>query len=95
MTEKNMVKVTIEHDGETQVIEREAAFIVAYSDEGETIDLATLVIGNGKVGDMAMAIADSIIDQDRTANKGLRAAVSERMTLAALADILGILDKED
>lgn len=95
MTDKNMVKITIEYNGETEVIERDAAFISAYSDNGDDIDLATMVIGNGNIGDMAMAIADSIVDQDRNANKGLRAAVSDRMNMRTLADILGILDKED
>ena len=62
MTDKNKVKVTIEHDGSIRTVEHNAAFVVAFTDCGEGYESDIALVGRSSFTGIAEAIADSIID---------------------------------
>lgn len=86
---KSMVKITVECNGEVDVLERDAAFIIAYSvDDNGVFDNASLILGNGNIGDMGEAVVRAIHEQDKSVNHGISLAISRAMVLESLCNIL-------
>lgn len=92
---ENKVKLTIEVDGETITIEAEAAFIAAFDDKGDALNIHSMVAGYGTIGDTAQAIVDAVVDQDRSDNKGLLGSVAKRINAEIMSELLGIKAEED
>lgn len=87
MTDKSMVNVTVEYNGHVDVIEHEAAFIVAFDNKSEDEILhSVIVVGEGTIGDMGIAIGDALCSQEGGNNDGLRSAVISRLFLRSLTD---------
>ena len=66
MTDKKLVKVTVESGGEVKVYEREAAMVVAFDDIDGLVSVDTRIAGYTSLRLVARALASSVdsIDLD-------------------------------
>lgn len=94
MTGKRKVKLTVEARGETTVIEKDAAFIVAI-DDNDNSEITSALIGNIKVLSMAEAIVLAMEEHDKETDIGLAETVQKVMTLRSLESLLDSMGDDE
>ena len=95
MSNENLVKVTVEFDGESDAIDAECALVVAFSDKGDGYDCEVLLKGYSSIAKLADVLANSIWDMDKN-HDGFAVDVSRNLSLLAIESALEkIKDAED
>ena len=83
-----LVKVTVEHEGDIKTVEAEAVYGVAFSDEGDGLGATTFLMGEASMNNLALAISGSIAELENT-YAGLINLVIEKIMLKQLKQLFG------
>ena len=95
MTDKSMVKVTVEHDGDINVLEAECAFVVSFSHvDDDVIKSDVSLNGYASIDAVAVAIADALWNMNEN-HDGLSVSVSRRLAIRSIEAFLKDLSEED
>lgn len=80
MESKNLVKATVEFDGEVRAAEGEAMYGVVFINEEDGYDARTFLMGETSLNDLASVISGSIVKLDNLYD-GLCSLVIEKLFL--------------
>lgn len=86
MERKNLVKVTVEYDGEARPAEGDAVYGVVFSYEEDCYDANTFLMGEASLVDLANVICGSIVELDGLYD-GLCSLVIEGLYLEKLRQL--------
>ena len=95
MKDKNPIKITIEHDGDTLTFERQAAFVVAFDSDGDEAKIESVIIGYTNAQALGEVIAEAISEHDERRLDGLERAVVRSFSLKALRHLAKRLADEE
>ena len=80
MENKNLVKATVEIDGEVRAAEGEAMYGVVFTNKEGSYDAHTFLMGETSLNDLANVISGSIVELDGL-HDGLYSLVIEKLLL--------------
>lgn len=86
MENKNLVKATVEFDGEVRTAEGEAMYGVVFSDDGDSYDMGTFLMGETSLNDLAAVISGSIMELDGI-HHGLCSLITEKLLIKKLCQL--------
>lgn len=95
MKDKNLVKITIEHDGTTLTFEKQAAFVVAFDSDGDSAETESVIIGYTNAQALGEVIAEAISEHDERGLDGLERAAMRSFSLKALKHLAKHLADEE
>lgn len=86
--DRELVKVTIEYEGDVKTVETEAVYGVALNDNGDELEAYTYLMGEASLNSLALAISCSIAELENT-YAGLINLVIEKLMLKQLKQLFG------
>ena len=85
--DRELVKVTVEYEGDVKAVETEALYGVAFNDNGDELEAYTFFMGNASMNGLALAISGSLLELE-SVHEGLIHLVLEKLMLKRLDQLL-------